>query len=146
MDSLEWVRRSFPPIQDGKTMRKINLIVCKMISSLVPQMWAKTKPLGRIELPTPGLQDQCSNHWATEALGKGPRIRFVYIPTRTGGFRRPWTMQVHMGAQLPKSPIISTRIHIQVNPGLNAVVPHHFLTISQQWNPTAHHLYYILCQ
>ena len=26
-----------------------------------------TKPPGRIELPTPGLQDQCSNHWAMEA-------------------------------------------------------------------------------
>ena len=25
------------------------------------------KPPGRIELPTPGLQDQCSNHWAMEA-------------------------------------------------------------------------------
>ena len=24
-------------------------------------------PPGRIELPTPGLQDQCSNHWAMEA-------------------------------------------------------------------------------
>ena len=25
------------------------------------------KPPGRIELPTPGLQDQCSNRWAMEA-------------------------------------------------------------------------------
>ncbi len=24
-------------------------------------------PTGRIELPTPGLQDQCSNHWAMKA-------------------------------------------------------------------------------
>ena len=28
-----------------------------------------TLPPGRIELPTPGLQDQCSNHWAMEAMG-----------------------------------------------------------------------------
>ena len=27
-----------------------------------------SKPPGRIELPTPGLQDQCSNHWAMEAF------------------------------------------------------------------------------
>ena len=26
------------------------------------------KPPGRFELPTPGLQDQCSNPWATRAL------------------------------------------------------------------------------
>ena len=37
--------------------------------------WRKWKkmywqPQGRFELPTPGLQDQCSNPWATEAWHK----------------------------------------------------------------------------
>ena len=31
----------------------------------------KVKPPERFELSTPGLQDQCSNHWATEACGGG---------------------------------------------------------------------------
>ena len=30
-------------------------------------MFSVHKPPGRIELPTPGLQDQCSNRWAMEA-------------------------------------------------------------------------------
>ena len=32
------------------------------------------QPPGRIELPTPGLQDQCSNHWAMEAHAHRPPL------------------------------------------------------------------------
>ena len=37
-----------------------------------------SKPPVRIELTTPGLQDQCSNHWAMEALD-GVVINNVFI-------------------------------------------------------------------
>ena len=37
------------------------------------------KPSGRFELPTPGLQDQCSNPWATKA--KQLRVRGSNIPS-----------------------------------------------------------------
>ena len=39
-----------------------------MLVSALSKATYKTKPLERFELSTPGLQDQCSSHWAIKAL------------------------------------------------------------------------------
>ena len=40
------------------------------------------QPLERFELPTPGLQDQCSNHWATEAPRGDDALYYSFIRVR----------------------------------------------------------------
>ena len=56
------------------------------------------KPPVRIELTTPGLQDQCSNHWAMEAADDKKMIKtFLMIKKsilkshRTVHFKTKWT-------------------------------------------------------
>ena len=40
---------------------------------------SNVQPPGRIELPTPGLQDQCSNHWAMEAQSTVKRVASLFF-------------------------------------------------------------------
>ena len=44
----------------------------------------KNKPPVRIELTTPGLQDQCSNHWAMEALYEISKCIYPYKSCKPG--------------------------------------------------------------
>ena len=57
-----------------------------------------TKPPGRIELPTPGLQDQCSNHWAMEAATEiWPQYLSLTFILRTDEPRKHlrWKIDLH---------------------------------------------------
>ena len=44
-----------------------NLSHRKFVTNFEKYILYITQPQGRFELPTPGLRDQCSNHWAIEA-------------------------------------------------------------------------------
>ena len=67
---------SGPKTSEGHFWPHYNYIKFIMIENLSSTlMWQKYKrnhaqPRERFELSTPGLQDQCSNHWANEATTK----------------------------------------------------------------------------
>ena len=57
----------------------------------------KAEPQKRFELLTPGLQDQCSNHWATEASFNDTLkhyLEYFFIVEEVGDlFKRLWELR-----------------------------------------------------